>query len=180
MGHHLLALGALLVKGKSVAMAITEEDGATQRHEPAGGPPEFVPAEDTDTRDMTVSECWKALGDSGIAHLALRAEPVGVDIYPVNYLVSNGRVLFRTGPGTKLTELASHPYVALQFEQLVGGWWFSVLVKGKAERLAFDEDIESSGVLDLDPAQRGDKFNYVRIVPDAVIGRTFPDASHAH
>lgn len=160
-------------------MQLNDDNDPNQRHEPAGGPAVPIPTPEDHTRDMTDAECWSALGSSGIGHLALRAEPVGVNIYPVNYLVADRQVLFKSAPGTKLTELADHPFVALQVEKLVTGCWFSVLVKGRAERLAFDEDIESSGILELDTAQGGDKFNYVRIHPDAVVGRTFPDSSHA-
>ncbi len=152
-----------------------EDDPSERRHEPNGGPATPAPSHDEETRQMSEAECWQVLGRSGIGHLALRAQPVGVDIVPVNYLVNEHQVLFRSGPGTKLAELVEHPHVAFQFEKLVGGRWFSVSVKGRAERLACDEDIEASGVMQLDSAQRGDKFNYVRIVPDAVIGRSFPE-----
>ncbi len=161
-------------------MQFTDDHESNQRHEPSGGPMGPIPTQDAHTRDMTEDACWNALGSLGIGHLALRAEPVGVTIYPVNYLVTDRQLLFKSAPGTKLTELADHPFVALQVEKLVDGWWFSVMVKGKAERLAFDDDIESSGILELDAAQGGEKLNYVRIDPDVIAGRTFPDASHRH
>jgi hypothetical protein len=66
-----------------------------------------------------------------------------------------------------------HPHVAVQVERLQDGSWFSVVLKGEAVRLDSDEDIERSGVLDLAPAQPGEKFNYVRIIPDVISGRTF-------
>ena len=160
-------------------MEFNKNDQAGRKHEPDGGPAVPAPVRNDETRAMTASECWELLGESGIGHLALRAQPVGVDIVPVNYLVVDGQLLFKSGPGAKLAEVAEHPYVALQIEHLLGAAWFSVVVKGRAERLDCDEDIESSGILDHHPTQPGDKFNYVRIVPDVVLGRTFPDGPRA-
>ncbi len=142
-------------------------------HEPDGGPAVRHANEGAEIRELSDDECWKVLDDSGIGHLALRAHPVGVDIMPINYLITDRQLFFRSGPGTKLKDLVEHPHVAVQVERLRNGTWFSVVLKGKATRLASDEDIERSGILDLTPTQPGEKFNYVRIVPDAITGRTF-------
>jgi hypothetical protein len=144
-----------------------------RRREPDGGPAARHPNQNANTRELSDDECWAVLGDSGIGHLALRAHPVGVDIVPINYLITGRQLFFRSGPGAKLKNLVQHPYVAVQIERLQEGEWFSVVLKGKAMRLASDADIERSGVLGLAPAQPGDKFNYVQIIPDAVTGRTF-------
>jgi len=145
-----------------------------KRHEPDGGPATRHPNQDARTRELSDDECWAILDDSGIGHLALRAHPVGVDIMPINYLIADRQLFFRSAPGTKLKNLVRHPYVAVQVERLQDGSWFSVVLKGEAARLASDEDIERSGVLELAPAQPGEKFNYVRIVPVAITGRAFP------
>lgn len=147
-----------------------------EQHEPDGGPAARHPVQDPRTRELTLDECWTVLGDAGIGHLAQRANPVGVDIVPINYLVTDRELFFRSAPGTKLKNLLHHPYVAVQVERLRDDAWFSVVVKGKAIRLGSDEEIERSGILDLNPAQPGDKFNYVRITPDSITGRTFPAA----
>jgi nitroimidazol reductase NimA-like FMN-containing flavoprotein (pyridoxamine 5'-phosphate oxidase superfamily) len=130
-------------------------------------------AEAAEPRELSHPECWALLGSSGIGHLAFRSQPVGVDIVPINYVITRRQLFFRSGPGTKLEELALHPYVAFQVDQLQDGRWSSVVVKGKAVRLAADAEIERSGILDLVPAQPGRKSNFVRITPDAVTGRTF-------
>ena len=130
-------------------------------------------AMDSAIRELDDGECWEVLGRSGIGHLAFQLQPAGVDILPINYLVSDRQLFFRSAPGSKLSSLAVHPRVAFQVEQLVRDAWFSVVVKGEAVRLALDEEIEHSGILELAPAQPGEKFNYVRITPDTVTGRTF-------
>jgi hypothetical protein len=144
-----------------------------ERREPDGGPAARSANQGAGTRELSDDECWQVLGDSGIGHLALRAHPVGVDIMPINYLVADRQLFFRSGPGNKLKNLMRHPHVAVQVERLQDGSWFSVVLKGEAVRLDSDEDIERSGVLDLAPAQPGEKFNYVRIIPDVISGRTF-------
>ena len=171
-----MGLSALIVGsagGKTVLMEDSEQDRRKRRHEPDGGPAAVVTEQDDATRELSHVECWKVLGDSGIGHLALRSQPVGVDIMPINYLITNRQLFFRSAPSTKLEDLVQHPHVAVQVEQLQDGSWFSVVLKGQATRLASDEDIERSGILDLIPTQLGDKLNYVRVIPDTISGRTF-------
>jgi len=144
-----------------------------RRHEPSGGPAARADAMDSAIRELDDGECWEVLGRSGIGHLAFQLQPAGVDILPINYLVSDRQLFFRSAPGSKLSSLAVHPRVAFQVEQLVRDAWFSVVVKGEAVRLALDEEIERSGILELAPAQPGEKFNYVCITPDTITGRTF-------
>lgn len=144
-----------------------------RRHEASGGPAARTEAVDTATRELSETECWEVLGASGIGHLAFQTQPIGVDIVPINYLITDRQLFFRSGSGTKLSRLAHHPHVAVQVERLENGRWLSVVLKGQAARLALDEEIERSRVLELAPAQPGEKFNYVRIAPDAITGRTF-------
>jgi len=172
----MVGLSALIVApvwGETVSMEGPEQDRHEGRHEPDGGPAPIIAEPDDETRELSHVECWKVLGTSGIGHLALRSQPVGVDIMPINYLIAHRQLFFRSAPGTKLEDLVQHPHVAIQVERLEGDNWFSVVLKGPAQRLASDEEIERSGIQDLIPAQRGDKFNYVRVIPDAITGRTF-------
>lgn len=132
----------------------------------------------TDIEDGTVDlshvQCWELLGETGIGHLALRAHPKGVDIVPINYLVHDRMLYFRSAPGTKLMELVEHPHVAVQVERLRDGRWSSVVIKGRAERLAFDDEIIESGVMTLVTSGPGEKANYVRVTPDSITGRSLP------
>ncbi|WP_349898137.1 pyridoxamine 5'-phosphate oxidase family protein [Parafrigoribacterium soli] len=151
-----------------------ERSADDRRHEPSGGPANHASQPDPRTRELGDAECWSVLGDSGIARLAFQTDPAGVDIMPINYRIDERRLYFRSAPGVKLTSIVRHPKVAVQVERLAGGNWFSVVLKGEAARLEFDDEIEHSGVLDLASTQAGDKFNFVRVIPDTVTGRTFP------
>lgn len=132
------------------------------------------PAIEDETVELSHVQCWELLGESGIGHLALRAHPEGVDIVPIDYLVHDRMLYFRSAPGTKLMELVEHPHVAVQVERLREGRWSSVVIKGRAERLAFDDEIIESGVMALATSGLGEKHNYVRVTPDAITGRSFP------
>lgn len=118
------------------------------------------------------SECWRLLGEAQVGRLALA--PAGqIDVFPVNHVVSGGAVYFRTAPGDKLLELAVNPDVAFEID----GWddvsAFSVVVKGVAERLESQTDIDAADALPLTPWVPTLKYRWVRINPTAVTGRAF-------
>jgi len=52
-------------------------------------------------------------------------------------------------------------------------YYWSVVVRGTAERLANDAEIEESGVLALTTATPPVKWNYIRITPTTISGRRF-------
>lgn len=122
----------------------------------------------TDT--LTVEECWRYLSRTDIGRLAVAVED-GIDIYPVNYVVHDQAVFFRSAPGSKLMDVAANPQVAFEVDGTRRGRHWSVVVRGAARRLDRDDEIEASGVLVLRTATPTDKWNYVRIDPTAVTGR---------
>ena len=138
-----------------------------------GGAASTIEIMQSQTAHLSVDEVWEVFGESGVAHLALRAEPTGVDIMPINYLVNDRMLYFRSAPGAKLVELTRNPSVAVQAEVNRDGRWYSVVIKGNAQRLALDEEIHASGVLSLRAEQPGEKFNYVRVTPHSVTGISF-------
>jgi nucleotide-binding universal stress UspA family protein len=129
------------------------------------------------TRELDPSACWEVLGERGVGRLALRAEPEGVDIMPVNYLARDGMLYFKSAPGTKLIELTEHPSVAFEVDHESAGNHVSVVVRGTARRLDADDDIERSGVLTLLAAEPGEKLNYVAVAVETITGRAFRTAA---
>jgi nitroimidazol reductase NimA-like FMN-containing flavoprotein (pyridoxamine 5'-phosphate oxidase superfamily) len=116
------------------------------------------------------AECWRLLG---WAHLGRLATSSGerMQIFPVNYLVRDESILFRSAAGTKLTDLMERPEVAFEIDGEDSRWHWSVVVHGRAEVLHGDAEIIQSGVLELVSWSPTDKFNYVRLTPDYVTGR---------
>ena len=54
-----------------------------------------------------------------------------VDIEPISYVVADGYVYGRTAPGTKLTTLEHHPWVAFEVDEVQGLFdWQSVVIRG--------------------------------------------------
>ncbi|WP_282696568.1 pyridoxamine 5'-phosphate oxidase family protein [Streptomyces sp. CC208A] len=83
-------------------------------------------------------ECWELLDDHGVGRVAVTADE-GPEIYPVNYQITDGDVLFVTAEDTPLAKAADSGR-AIAFEQdrvdeaFSQGW--SVLLVGPARRIA--------------------------------------------
>jgi len=118
------------------------------------------------------AECWRRLGDAEMGRLAIAAGK-SIDIFPVNFVVSNGALYFRTAPGDKLLELSVNPDVAFEIDGFDERSAWSVVVKGVAERLEAQADIDEADQLPLTPWVPTLKYRWVRINPMAVSGRAF-------
>ncbi|MDQ1607606.1 MAG: uncharacterized protein QOE16_338 [Microbacteriaceae bacterium] len=130
-------------------------------------------APDPGVQSLSERDCWALLSEATLGRLAVTTDD-GVDIFPVNYLVNNRSVLFRSAPGSKLLQLTEHPTVAFEVDDTRHrrALW-SVVVKGVAQRLGFDSDIEQSGILALQSLNPTEKSNYIRIIPQTITGRRF-------
>lgn len=54
-----------------------------------------------------------------------------VDIEPISYVYEEGWIYARTSPGTKLTTVKHHPWVAFEVDEIKGRYdWESVVVRG--------------------------------------------------
>lgn len=54
-----------------------------------------------------------------------------VDVEPIHYVYGEGWLFCRTSPGTKVTQLAHHPWVAFEIDEVRGLFeWRSAVVKG--------------------------------------------------
>ncbi|HEV7564776.1 MAG TPA: pyridoxamine 5'-phosphate oxidase family protein [Microbacteriaceae bacterium] len=122
---------------------------------------------------LSEHECWALVAAANLGRIAVTTDD-GVDIFPVNYLVSDRAVLFRSAPGSKLVNLIKRPTVAFEVDDTHSRrTLWSVVVKGTAQRLGFDSDIEESGVLGLQSLNPTEKWNYIRIIPQSITGRRF-------
>jgi len=124
------------------------------------------------SRRLTQDECRDRLASTDLGRLAVLSHD-DIDIFPVNFLVWNELLYFRSGPGAKMIEITKAPRVAFEVEGTVSGRPWSVLVKGIAQRLSDDSEIEASGVHRLRPTDKSEKWNYVRITPHAMTGFEF-------
>lgn len=126
------------------------------------------------TEVLENQECLKLLRQVSVGRLAVWLDD-GPGIFPVNYTVDHGTVIFRTGTGTKLdAALAGFP-VAMEADGVnpeTGVAW-SVVIRGKAELLTTTDDVLRTFSLPLFPWQAGKKDHFVRVVPHSISGRRF-------
>jgi uncharacterized protein len=122
--------------------------------------------------EMTADENWNLLEHAQIGRLALSVRD-DVDIFPINFTVFEGALYFRTSPGSKLAELTANPRVALEADRYDDEVAASVIVKGVAERLELQADIDAADRLELHPWIPTLKYRWVRITPTRVSGRRF-------
>ncbi len=93
------------------------------------------------TQELSSDECMQRLGDHHVGRLGF-CEDDGPVILPVNYTISEGEILIRTGTGSKAATAARQDRVAFQIDDLTPGTpaaQWSVLVRGRARIASFDE-----------------------------------------
>ena len=119
-------------------------------------------------------ECWRLLAHAEVGRLAVAVRDTP-EIYPVNFVVDNRTLLFRTAEGTKLATVAVSKRVAFEidgFDSATGEAW-SVVVHGTATPLERLNDVYAAQELPLFPWDSTPKPIFVRITATRVTGRRF-------
>jgi uncharacterized protein len=131
---------------------------------------------DTGVAVLDADACWTLLQCADVGRLAVSIAGGDPDIFPVNYVVQYGTIVFRTVSGSKLSGAVSGRKVAFEVDgrELTTGEAWSVVVKGGAAHVKPAEEMIDPAGLPLFPWHGGPKDHYVRIVPDEVSGRRFP------
>lgn len=94
-------------------------------------------------------------------------------IFPVNYALDHGNVVFRTDPGTKFHAAVHQAFVAFEVDWVEPTWQtgWSVVVRGQAHVVTDPEDLARVERLPLLPWVEGDKENFVSIKAELISGR---------
>ena len=122
---------------------------------------------------LTVPQCWDRLREGVVGRLAV-VHDRRPDIFPVNFAVDHGSIVFRTGTGT-LFQSADGAFVAFEvdgYETSSAQAW-SVVVRGVASEVYQLDDALAALQLPLYPWHEGPKPRILRIQPDSVTGRQF-------
>lgn len=122
--------------------------------------------------EIDTAASWRRLGGASLGHLGMRTER-GVDIVPVNFLVFEDAIIFRSAPGAKFLHLTNDPAVAFQVDGVTLRSRWSVVATGEAHRMNEEPDIRRTGILDLHTQSPTEKWNYVRITVEHISGREF-------
>jgi hypothetical protein len=139
-------------------------------------------ASQTDDRTvLTTHDCLDLLRGSEVGRLAI-SRTAHPDVFPVNYTLDGDAVVFRTAPGTKLDTLTCNRDVTFEvdgYQRATGDAW-SVVIKGRAERITAPHDLFDVADLPLYPWHSGPKPHFVRIVPVEMTGRRFQATKPSH
>ncbi|HLI72955.1 MAG TPA: pyridoxamine 5'-phosphate oxidase family protein [Acidimicrobiales bacterium] len=117
-----------------------------------------------------------------LAHLGRVAVTMGAlpAIFPVNYFVLDGRVVFRTGQGMKLRAALQNTVVAFEVdnadEPSETGW--SVLAVGRAEEVQDPRVVDHVMRQPVHPWAPGDRSHVIAIYPEFLSGRRIRKTSH--
>ncbi|MCU1474154.1 MAG: pyridoxamine 5-phosphate oxidase family protein [Amnibacterium sp.] len=120
---------------------------------------------------LDLRECWTHLELEQLGRLAVTVHGAA-EIFPVNYLAVDGRIRFRTDPGTKLVALIINNRVTFEIDGFGDGVAWSVIVKGLAEEIDMRPAARQSVPLPV-PWTSTEKGSAVEITPDSVSGRRF-------
>ncbi|ATA29264.1 hypothetical protein MLM_3210 [Mycobacterium lepraemurium] len=127
---------------------------------------------DEPVRVLSEDENWKLLDSVALGRLVTNFAGEA-EIFPVNFVVQDRTVLFRTAEGTKLFSAVANHAVVFEVDDhnLVEGW--SVIVRGRARLLKTDTDIQRAERAQRLPWTATLKPHYVRITPTEATGRRF-------
>jgi uncharacterized protein len=130
--------------------------------------------------ELSESACWALLRTTSVGRLAVWVDD-HPDIFPLNYAVDHGTVVFRSKAGTKVSAALSDSPVALEadgYDADTAEAW-SVVIRGNAEEITAGTDLIDTLGLPLFPWQAGEKGRFIRVVPTTTSGRRFPVADPA-
>lgn len=139
------------------------------------------PTQSDGVRTLSPEDAWERARTMVVGRLAFSSGE-RLELFPINYLVDRGTVLFRTAPGTKLAASMGRLKVAFEvdgYEADVREAW-SVVIHGVLEPVLNTEEIVDAVALPLFPWQSGEKAFFVRIVPSEITGRQFLVADPGH
>jgi nitroimidazol reductase NimA-like FMN-containing flavoprotein (pyridoxamine 5'-phosphate oxidase superfamily) len=111
-----------------------------------------------------------ANGEVGRIGITIGALPA---IFPVNYRLVDGAIVFRTAPGSKMAAAAAGAVVAFEVDDygLLDRTGWSVLVVGPAELVEERSVRHAADAAGLEPFVDGDRTSLVRIEPTFLSGR---------
>ena len=129
--------------------------------------------------ELSPQDSWALLRHVGLGRLAVIVDG-HPEIFPVNYVVDQGTVVFRTAAGTKLAWAVGRTvaFEADGYDIGTTSAW-SVVVKGTAHEVTRLYEVLDVLELPLHPWHSTPKPHLIRIEPDSITGRLFEVADDA-
>ena len=132
----------------------------------------FTHADGNPVLELDDEQSWQLL--EGTKHGRLVVSVAGEpDIFPVNYLASNGKIYLRTAPGNKLAQLTINATVLFETDSVLSDEAWSVVLRGTARVLSTLAELAAVEDLGLKSWVPTLKDFYVEIEPSSLSGRHF-------
>jgi nitroimidazol reductase NimA-like FMN-containing flavoprotein (pyridoxamine 5'-phosphate oxidase superfamily) len=132
---------------------------------------------------LDVAACFSLLSTTSLGRVAVTIGALPA-IFPVNFCVVGGQVVFRSGEGTKLTAALSGTIVAFEADRSdpVSGEAWSVQIVGGSEVVEPEADSAAAALAALRSLAPVPRRYLVKITPERVSGRRLsprsgPDAA---
>ena len=126
---------------------------------------------------LAAAECRELMASRSVGRVAVvrhvLPEPMPA-IFPVNYVLSNGAVLFRTAPSTVLADAAARrATVAFEVDDLdfIASTGWSVVVTGPMTELTAGDELDAASFLLPTPWAPGPRNRVMHIETVQVTGR---------
>jgi uncharacterized protein len=123
---------------------------------------------------LTEEECLALLQSSDLGRIAVSIGAIPA-IFPVNYVIVDGRILFHAEEGTKLWAATKSAVVAFQVDMVdeaaENGW--SVLAVGRAEEVKEPTVVDYVMKKPVRPWAPGTRDRVIAIHPEFLSGRRF-------
>ena len=121
-------------------------------------------------QELSTEECLSLVSSKNVGRLAYLGTE-GIEVLPLNYVVHDGTLLFRTSPHTSLGRRLRLDAAAFEVDEIddytQSGW--SVLIRGRVEPVDVDELPPSSDRPQPWPA--GQRPLHLRLAPRTITGR---------
>lgn len=159
-----------------LAWALETTAGAL-RGESTSPPGSRTPRHEVSYTRLSPADCERLVGDRGIGRFVFDSERGPVAL-PVNYVVADGDILFRTASETSIDRALPDAPASFEVDVIDDtmrtGW--SVLFTGKVERVEAANELGQIEKLGLDPWAGGRRDVLVRLMPIEVSGRRIDSA----
>ena len=150
------------------------------------GDDKTLPSAESVVELLNEAECQRLIAAGGVGRIGYTGR-LGPTVLPVNYVLHEGTIVFRTGQHSPLGEDLrtgiehAESKVAFEIDELSPatreGW--SVLVQGSAHLVDSEAERASIVGLGVEPWAGGEKELFVRVIPTRITGRRIRRAGPA-
>jgi uncharacterized protein len=121
---------------------------------------------------LSREECLRLVAGAHVGRVAVTVDALPA-VFPVNFVLDDEAIVFRTAAGTKLDAATANAVIAFEVDSADPlyhtGW--SVLVQGVASEIVEPGELERAWALPLRAWAGHDRDRFVRISTDRVSGR---------